>query len=198
MNSQQQTKRCPQCTHVLPLTDFGMRKAASGNLVARAYCKPCSSAKAMESYDSEKAKQSYHRRRSQDPERFRSYSRKQYWKNPENRKQATQKWRRKNADRVLEYAKNYKKEHRAEATAWENTRRAKKKNSTVVPFTTEQLVQRMSMFAGCWMCGGPKEQIDHVKPLAKGGMHILSNLRPACALCNLSKKDKWPFVSFRA
>lgn len=198
MNSEQSTKRCARCANVLPLTDFGMRKAPSGNLVARAYCRPCASAKAMEAYDPEKAKKSYQRRRQQDPERFRAYSRKQYWKDPESKKQRAKQWRRKNAERVLDYAKNYKTAHRAEATVWENARRAKIKNSTVVSFTTQQLEQRMSMFPGCWMCGGPKEQVDHVKPLAKGGMHVLSNLRPACGSCNRSKKDKWPFVGFDA
>jgi len=44
----------------------------------------------------------------------------------------------------------------------------------------------------CWMCEGPFEHVDHVKPLSKGGPHILANLRPACASCNASKNDRWP------
>jgi len=35
--------------------------------------------------------------------------------------------------------------------------------------------------------------IDHVKPLNKGGMDCLSNLRPACPGCNRSKRDRWPY-----
>ena len=53
------------------------------------------------------------------------------------------------------------------------------------------------MFAGCYICGIPFAEVavhlDHVKPLAKGGPHLLSNLRPACELCNLRKADRWPF-----
>ncbi|MBT2266408.1 HNH endonuclease [Rhodococcus erythropolis] len=42
------------------------------------------------------------------------------------------------------------------------------------------------------MCGGPYQHLDHVKPLSAGGPHMLSNLRPSCADCNLSKGAKWP------
>jgi 5-methylcytosine-specific restriction endonuclease McrA len=73
-------------------------------------------------------------------------------------------------------------------------RYALRKGATLVEsFTPEQLQQRLSMFAGCWVCGGAKEHVDHVKPLNKGGAHCLANLRPACASCNASKQDAWPF-----
>ena len=42
----------------------------------------------------------------------------------------------------------------------------------------------------CWICGGPFQEIDHVIPLAKGGLHTLSNLRPSCTYCNRSKGTK--------
>lgn len=73
-------------------------------------------------------------------------------------------------------------------------RRARIRSATVVPFTMAQLDARMSMFGHrCWMCGGPFEQVDHVKPVSKGGAHMLCNLRPACAACNLAKNGRWPF-----
>jgi hypothetical protein len=73
------------------------------------------------------------------------------------------------------------------------TRRARIKQ-TAIPFTAEQLNQKLSMYGGkCWMCRvQPYEAWDHVKPLAKGGAHILANLRPACKTCNSRKIDKWP------
>ncbi|MFI1913471.1 HNH endonuclease [Nocardia sp. NPDC020380] len=52
----------------------------------------------------------------------------------------------------------------------------------------------MAYFGGrCWLCRAPYEAIDHVKPLAQGGAHCLSNLRPICSPCNLRKGDRWPF-----
>lgn len=71
---------------------------------------------------------------------------------------------------------------------------AQKKGARALPFTDEQLRARLSMFPGCWMCGGAKEETEHVKPLSKGGWHILANLRPACKACNLRKRDVWPWV----
>ncbi|MET7939687.1 HNH endonuclease signature motif containing protein [Streptomyces sp. NPDC005302] len=33
-------------------------------------------------------------------------------------------------------------------------------------------------------------EMDHVRPLAKGGLHEWANLVPACSLCNRSKGDQ--------
>ena len=55
-----------------------------------------------------------------------------------------------------------------------------------------QIEARVAAFGWqCWMCGGDFEHLDHVKPLAVGGPHILANIRPACAQCNMSKGAKW-------
>lgn len=59
--------------------------------------------------------------------------------------------------------------------------------------TAESIRQRMAYFGNrCWICGGPFEQVDHVKPLSKGGAHCLANLRPSCASCNNRKRARWP------
>lgn len=46
----------------------------------------------------------------------------------------------------------------------------------------------------CYICGQPVDDtcgwhLDHVRPLAAGGRHCLSNLDVACATCNLVKSD---------
>ncbi len=74
-------------------------------------------------------------------------------------------------------------------------RRARLANAVVVEFTTEQLAARLSMFPGCWMCGGEPTQIEHVKPISKRGPHMLANLRPACQPCNGSKNGTWKGVA---
>lgn len=71
--------------------------------------------------------------------------------------------------------------------------RALKRAVTVAPFTRDQLAARMAYCGNrCWICAGPFEQVDHVKPLAKGGPHMLANLRPICAPCNNRKRATWP------
>ena len=90
-------------------------------------------------------------------------------------------WRQSNEDLVRERSQR---------------RNALKREATVVPFTAAQLSQRMSMYARCWICGDPRwTDVDHVKPLSKGGPHMLANLRPACRECNNRKSATWPFRS---
>lgn len=71
-----------------------------------------------------------------------------------------------------------------------------KRGCAVYPFTTEQLAAKVAYWGHrCWICRGPFEAIDHVKPLAKLGPHMLANLRPICTACNTRKRDRWPFIS---
>jgi 5-methylcytosine-specific restriction endonuclease McrA len=73
-------------------------------------------------------------------------------------------------------------------------RYARIKTAPTIPFTLDQFHARMAYFGDrCWMCGGPFEAVDHVKPISKGGAHALMNTRPACKSCNSRKKDKWPY-----
>ena len=72
--------------------------------------------------------------------------------------------------------------------------RARKLKATVGVLTVELLAAKLAYYGGrCWMCGADWTDWDHVKPLAKGGPHMLANLRPACQPCNSSKSDRWPF-----
>lgn len=118
-------------------------------------------------------------------------------KNREKKREYNKKYREANSRvssrKVREYNKKYNEENRDKKSVVEARRRARKAAVLTIPFTSEQLAARLSMYPGCWMCGGPKEGSDHVKPLAKGGAHILANLRPACKPCNSKKKDKWPY-----
>jgi 5-methylcytosine-specific restriction endonuclease McrA len=68
---------------------------------------------------------------------------------------------------------------------------ARKQKLTIQKFSVKDLNDRMSVFGFmCAYCGGPFQHIDHVKPMIKNGPHCLSNLRPACRKCNLSKSSK--------
>lgn len=89
----------------------------------------------------------------------------------------------------------YYRENRDELIVASKVKEVRRKGAPTIPFTAEQLADRLSMFPGCWMCGCDRDEtfhVDHVKPLSKGGWHCLSNLRPACPSCNLSKGAKWP------
>jgi len=84
---------------------------------------------------------------------------------------------------------------RRKAVRASQVRRARKREAAIVPFTAESLDQKIRYWGEkCWMCGRPMEAIDHVKPLSKGGPHMLANLRPICQECNERKGNTWPLL----
>lgn len=61
---------------------------------------------------------------------------------------------------------------------------------------------RRSIFAawghGCAYCGDRATTLDHVRPLARGGLTVPANLVPACSGCNLRKGHQDALDWFRA
>lgn len=135
-----------------------------------------------------------------------------YAANPDHYREAARDWRANNLEKareagrashhrrrqwelpeIKEYKRRWRRANPELRAAAQVRHRARKKAATVVKFAPEQLDQRLSMFSGCWMCGGPATEKEHVKPLEKGGMHCLSNIRPSCRSCNAMKNAKWPY-----
>jgi len=160
-------KHCSKCGETKPLEAFSKDGKAKDGL--QGACKTCNAA--------------YH---AANKERIAERNAKYYAANKERIAPREAAWRAANRER-----------NRPRQQERTRRRRARKKALTTIPFTFEQQAQRLSMWPGGWMCGGPKEHIDHVKPMGKKGPHMLANLRPACAKCNLRKKDKWPFPTGR-
>lgn len=75
-------------------------------------------------------------------------------------------------------------------------RRARIAAGYVYDYSDDAVKARMAYWGNkCWMCGGPFECIDHVKPLKAGGKDCPANFRPACTKCNCEKNAKWFGVS---
>lgn len=216
-----ETKACTKCREVRPLTDFCKDRKRKDGLSL--HCKACRQSYHAKNRDkslaqmrdyyranrdeiSAQRKERYLENREQRIEDARAY----YWKNRESRKIAYREWHasnreKANADRRLNRLANLERE-KATSAAWyelnrevvfeaNRRRRARLADAYTVPFTSEQLASRLAYYGGrCWICGAPWEHWDHVKPLAKGGAHMLANLRPACAGCNLGKGARWPYV----
>lgn len=97
-------------------------------------------------------------------------------------------WRRNNVEKDRARTSKWAKENPEKRSESQQRRRARKTGSQVVRVTSSMLKDRLNVFDGaCAYCGGTFEHWDHVKPLELGGPHILANLRPSCARCNLSK-----------
>lgn len=131
-----------------------------------------------------------------DPEKGREKARRYREANPEKNRAAVRAWKAANPQAHRDHNRAWFEANRERAYEWLRVgaarRRARIRSAPSAAFTARQLAARMAYFGGrCWMCGAEADQVDHVKPLAKGGSHMLSNLRPACGPCNKSKKDAW-------
>lgn len=79
----------------------------------------------------------------------------------------------------------------------ERNRRAFKKATEVEEITLDMLQARLKEFNNtCWICEVALDAVtwDHVQPLARGGAHVIENLKPACRPCNTKKNAIWPFT----
>jgi 5-methylcytosine-specific restriction endonuclease McrA len=116
------------------------------------------------------------------------YARRWYEANRERHAENARRWARANPEKMAESRRRWNVANREKVAERVRRRRARKAAVLTISFTTEQLAQRMAFWGNqCWMCGGPFEEVDHVIPIALGGPHCLSNLRPACKSCNSSK-----------
>jgi 5-methylcytosine-specific restriction endonuclease McrA len=111
--------------------------------------------------------------RAANREKLNQYDRAYYAANREARIATNRAWLARNPELRVEYQRRRE----------ERVRRA-----TLHRFTDVQVEARFSVFGfRCVYCGVPSEQTDHVKPIALGGAHCLSNLRPVCRNCNKRK-----------
>jgi 5-methylcytosine-specific restriction endonuclease McrA len=190
-------KRCGRCHQVFPRTKFRKRGGVRNDL--ESYCIPCD-------LDNQRER----RRAKGIPPKGKTWTR-------EDHKAYHAKWREEHREQYRACSREAKRREaerdpdrvRQRRKAWEARRpevlkagwakhtpikRARKSAVAVVPFTAAELQARLSMFGHrCWICGDPYQAVDHVKPLAKGGLHVLANLRPICHVCNSRKKDQWPY-----
>jgi ABC-type antimicrobial peptide transport system permease subunit len=105
-------KKCSKCNDEKDIKEFGNRKNCSGKIIKNSVCKNCLTKK-MKEY------------REKNKEKFLLYDKNRHLKNKdneevkkkkkewyENNKDKTNKWREKNKEKMINYRKQYYKEHR--------------------------------------------------------------------------------------
>ena len=164
-------KTCTSCGEDRPLTEYAKRKASADGLAYK--CKPCVS--------------EYNRKyREAHRDELVEYSRKWHSENREYMRQ----YHIDNRERRLNYYNEWKLSNRDKRRATEQARRARKMNAGG-SFTDKEWQAKLEEFEGrCAYCPGEAEHIDHIVPVSKGGTSFIWNLIPACASCNLSKRDR--------
>lgn len=65
-----------------------------------------------------------------------------------------------------------------------------------VPFRRRSTLSRRGVFLRdadrCQYCGSLAENVDHVVPRSRGGLHVWENVVAACRRCNTRKKNRTP------
>lgn len=188
-------KACNRCGKVKPLTEFSKQKSLPGG--HKHSCKACCKAMDAARYVARNVgnRQAYNRAYyTEHSGAIKARVLRNYHADPEPVKQRVLGWNRAHGEQRRVY--NMRLRHRNPEMHRERWRRrhARKMATQVTRITTAQLKAKCEYWGNrCWICGGAQEAIDHVKPLNKGGAHILCNLRPICRACNTRKLDKWPY-----
>jgi 5-methylcytosine-specific restriction endonuclease McrA len=100
-------------------------------------------------------------------------------------------WRQANP----EYHRGWRQTNPDKRRAESQRRRALKRGAWTDNHTAADLAAHFEEIGAftCVYCHAPAEHLDHVAPLARGGAHVLGNLLPACADCNLEKSARDPY-----
>ena len=161
------TKRCTKCGEVKSLEEFHRdRRGKDGR---RARCRSCVGEYARAN-------------RERGTEAMRQWRA----KNPERNRRNSQRWHEQNREEV----NARRRKHRAENPHgdWESDYRKRSRAADCIPvvrsFTREELIEFWGNGARCVYCDGPFEEIDHLQPIALGGVHAVETVVPSCSGCN--------------
>lgn len=134
--------------------------------------------------------------REENPDRRKAYLDWYRSTHPERVKATYRRWESANPDHAREWlAKNRER-------ARENVRRRRSRLRAVATFAiTERDIKRMLARHRncCAYCSEPLTDgyhVDHVVPVSRGGANGIGNLAPACASCNVSKRN-WLLSEWR-
>ena len=141
-------------------------------------------------------KNTWHKRQTPEKQdQLNAKSLERYYQNREARLNQQKAYYQNNPDAQTARGRRYREKHRDSERRKAKTRRARKKQATLEPWTDDQLKRLFNYFANsCVYCGvsGSNEPLtlDHFVSLDRGGAHALYNIVPSCLSCNSSKGNK--------
>lgn len=156
-------------------------------------CKECDKKKskdwASKDGSSEKRRQSEKRRYWANPERFREKNRKFRSENQDSIRLYRKRYYAENREDQLAKSKIYRKENPGYFAAATRKRKAMQLNQTP-DMNKAELAEIESMYLYNQIMPG-KWHVDHIQPLAEGGLHHPSNLQILSEHDNCSKGARW-------
>lgn len=198
-------KCCPGCKVTKPKSEYHRSRSRSDG--CSGYCKVCMRERRRVWYlaNRERVLEENARWKAENPDRVRAIAQAWHAKNAVRLRAQNAAWYQANRARMLEARAAWRAQNPDYWNRWNaanpdavrskrDRRRANRMNAPTIPFTPDQLRERMRYWGNrCWVCGSSGDEVDHVKPLNKGGAHALCNLRPICRSCNARKRDTWPY-----
>ena len=205
------TKVCRDCLSEKPLDQF--YKCKGGALGRQAYCKPCCNARNnaaraanpekhrayMQQYFQEHRNQfressqaSYHRNKAAIAQRRKE----KYYANLEAKREGSRRralvWIAKNRNTARTNTKQWRLKNPDKALAHCALRRLRISNGLVDVFDRQEIWERDG--GVCYLCKESCDSadwhLDHIVPLARGGVHSRANVAVTHPACNQSKADK--------
>lgn len=175
-------------------------------------CKPCAQSRDRKRYEANRDKIADYGRKYYDANRDRLLERNRDWRkaNPEKALAYWEKWHKVNREKVLEFKRNWglvnAEKVRQASKKWaeanpekikarHQNRRARKKGNggKLSPNIVQTLLVLQKGKCAC--CGKSLKQgyhLDHIMPIALGGMNTDDNVQLLTPKCNLSKGAKHP------
>lgn len=179
------SKYCTRCFDLKSIDDFYISSGSRDG--HKAYCKSCGLT------DSKKYLEENFQKVSE-------YQRKQYEKMRLTRLEQVKVWSEENSEKTRGYKKKYSKEHPEVGLAARHRRRARLKGAETEKYQYLEIFERDNWI--CQICKCPIDatlksphplsaNLDHKKPLAKGGSDTPSNVQASHRKCNQKKSAKW-------
>lgn len=113
--------------------------------------------------------------------------------NPEKSRAHSLKWKKSNPEICAAHTKKYNKAHPGKVVARSMARKALKQKRTVLltPIEQEWLQFYYDESAALTKESGVKHEVDHIKPLSKGGLHAPWNMQVLTKSDNCKKGARW-------
>ena len=188
-------KICTTCDMIQSLENFSKNKTTKDGYSYT--CKACEKVRKAASYIANKhhITQKQKLARDMNPEKEKLRKQKYYANNKTKRLTAAKQYRDSNKERYLLQQKMYKTTYKGRITkAVAESKRREQKYNAATKLTTEEQHLIRCVYEFCAFktkCTGIQHHVDHIKPLSKGGLHVLSNLQILTASDNLKKSNTW-------
>lgn len=142
----------------------------------------------------EKVKASYINYRKNNPDKVRESAARRYKENPEKMKACVADWQRRNSEKLKSDHAAWIKRNTERTRVHKHNRRDRAGASKLSIGIVKKLLELQRGRCACCRSDviKAKYHLDHIMPLALGGVNEDSNMQILCAPCNLSKHAKHP------